>query len=45
MDSTAAASLKSSKIDQTTIPGGCTKFIQAPDVVWNNPFKAMCTDK
>ncbi len=22
------------------IPGGCTKYIQAPDVVWNKPFKA-----
>ena len=22
------------------IPGGCTKFIQAPDVVWNAPFKS-----
>lgn len=22
------------------IPGGCTKYIQAPDVSWNKPFKA-----
>ena len=41
MDSKVEASLKSSKIDQAIIPGGCTKFIQAPDVVWNKPFKAM----
>ena len=33
------------KIDQAIIPGGCTKFIQAPDVVWNKPFKAVCTEK
>ena len=44
MDSKVAASLKSSKTDQAIIPGGCTKFIQA-DVVWNKPFKAMCTEK
>ena len=45
MGSKVAASLKSSKIDQVIIPGGCTKFIQAADVVWNKPFKAMCTEK
>ena len=21
------------------VPGGCTKYIQAPDVVWNKSFK------
>ncbi|KAM3616613.1 uncharacterized protein V6R79_020854 [Siganus canaliculatus] len=26
------------------IPGGCTKYIQAPDVVWNQPFKASLRD-
>ena len=26
------------------IPGGCTKYIQAPDVVWNKPFKANVTE-
>ena len=45
MDSKVAASLKSSKIDQAIIPEGYTKFIQAPDVVWNKPSKAMCTEK
>ena len=45
MDSNVATSLKSAKIDQAIIPGGCTKFIQAPDVSWNKPFKAMCTEK
>ena len=33
MNSKVAASLKSSKIDQVIIPG-CTKYIQAPDLVW-----------
>uniref|UniRef100_A0A673H0R0 HTH CENPB-type domain-containing protein n=1 Tax=Sinocyclocheilus rhinocerous TaxID=307959 RepID=A0A673H0R0_9TELE len=27
-------------ITTAVIPGGCTKYIQAPDVVWNQPFKA-----
>ena len=45
MESSVAAALKSSNIDQVIIPGGCTKYIQAPDVSWNKPFKAMCTEK
>ena len=31
--------LKQKKIDQALIPGGCTGLLQAPDVVWNKPFK------
>ena len=31
--------LTKSKIESDIIPGGCTKYIQAPDVVWNKPFK------
>ena len=31
-------SLKKLKVDQAVIPGGCTGFIQAPDVCWNKPF-------
>ena len=27
------------------IPGGCTKYIQAPDVSWNKPFKAAIREK
>ncbi|ROL53945.1 Pogo transposable element with KRAB domain [Anabarilius grahami] len=27
-------------ITTAVIPGGCTKYIQAPDVMWNQPFKA-----
>ena len=26
------------------IPGGGTRYIQAPDVSWNKPFKQHCTD-
>ncbi len=28
-------------LQTSVIPGGCTKFIQAPDVVWNGPFKSL----
>ena len=31
--------LKQKKIDQALIPAGCTGILQAPDVVWNKPFK------
>ena len=31
-------------ITSPTIPGGCTKYIQAPDVCWNKPFKANGTE-
>ena len=26
------------------IPGGCTKYIQAPDVCWNKPFKVRIAE-
>lgn len=32
------------KVDQVIIPGGCTKYVQAPDVCWNKPFKAKVTE-
>ena len=27
------------RIDTAIIPGGCTKYVQPPDVCWNKPFK------
>lgn len=27
------------------VPGGCTKYIQAPDVSWNKPFIGRLTDR
>ena len=36
-------SFKKLKVDQAVIPGGCTGFIQAPDVCWNKPFKDSYT--
>jgi hypothetical protein len=32
--------LRNLKIHTAVIPGGCTKFLQPPDVAWNSPFKA-----
>ena len=32
--------LTTSKAESLIISGGCTKYIQAPDFVWNKPFKA-----
>ena len=31
--------LKEVNTESVIVPGGCTKHIQAPDVVWNKPFK------
>ena len=31
--------LKQIKTDDVLIPGGCTKYVKAPDVVWNKHFK------
>ena len=33
------------KIDVWTVSGGCTKYVQAPDVSWNKTFKALAADK
>ena len=37
--------LLAGKIDQLIVPGGCTKYIQAPDVCWNHPFKEAVTGR
>ena len=31
--------LRQMKTDDSLIPGGCTKCVQALDAVWNKPFK------
>lgn len=33
--------LKRKRVDQAIIPSGCTGILQAPDVVWNKPFKVF----
>ena len=35
--------LKEMNVDSVIIPGGCTRYIQVPDVCWNKPFKARMT--
>ena len=45
MEDSITESLKSKRIDPVIVPGGCTKYIQAPDICWNKPFKASCTEK
>ena len=45
MEDNITESLKSKKSDLVTVPGGCTKYIQAPNVSWNKPFKSSCTEK
>ncbi|KAG1968293.1 pogo transposable element with KRAB domain [Pimephales promelas] len=37
---TKAELKKGYNITTAVIPGGCTKYIHAPDVEWNQPFKA-----
>ena len=37
--------LAQSKINPVIVPRECTKYIQAPDVSWNKPFKARVTEK
>ena len=32
-------------VELVLVPGGGTKYIQAPDVSWNKPFKAHVTEK
>ena len=32
-------------VDQVIIPGGCTKYVRAPDVSWNKPFKAVVSEQ
>ena len=39
------SALKKINTDSVVIPGGCTKYIQAPDVSWNKPFKSIITER
>lgn len=44
IEGSATTSLKNKKIDLVLIPGGCTRYIQAPDVSWNKPFTQHCAE-
>ena len=39
IEDSVKSSLNAKKIDASIVPGGCTKYIQAPDMSWNKPFK------
>ena len=45
MEDSITESLKSKKTDSVIVPGGCPKYIHAPDVSWNMPFTSSCTEK
>ena len=45
IEDTITEALTSKKIDRVIVPGGSTRYIQAPDVSWNKPFKSSCTEK
>ena len=45
MEDSVSKSLKQKKIKLLIISGGCTKYVQAPDVSWNKPFKAKVSEK
>ena len=45
MEDSVIKSLNAKKVDTVIVPGGCTKYIKAPDVLWNKPFKEACTEK
>ena len=39
------SSLLAKKINVSIVPRGCTKYIHAPDLSWNKPFKGLATEK
>ena len=43
-EATKAELKRGYNLTMAIIPGGCTKYLQAPDVVWNGPFKAQLRD-
>ena len=45
IEDTPKSSLQAKKIDVSTVSGGCTKYMQAPDVSLNKTFKALATRK
>ena len=36
--------LVQSGCEQVIVAGGCTNYIQAPDLLWNKPFKAKIVE-
>ena len=44
MNDSVRKDLKEMNVDSMIIPVGCTKYIQAPYVCWNKPFKVRMTE-
>ena len=42
---TVKKQLATKKIDTVIVPGGCTKYVQAPDVSWNKTLKPIAKKK
>ena len=40
IQSAVSADLKAKSFEELIVPGGCRKYLQAPNVSWNKPFKA-----
>ena len=45
MEQSVCKDLITKNIEPLIIPGGCTKYVQAPDVSWNKPFKAKVAEE
>ena len=45
MEQSVCNNLITKNIEPLIIPGGCTKYVQAPDVSWNKPFKAKVAEE
>ena len=43
MEDSVSKSLKQKKIKLLIISGGCTKYVQAPNVSWNKPFESKAS--
>ena len=41
MEPSVSNNFKVKKFESAIIPGGCTNYVQEPDVSWNKPFKAL----
>ena len=42
---TVKGKVKENNVDMIVVLGGCIKYIQAPDVCWNAPFKGIVTER
>ena len=45
MNESIKSSLLAKNINMSIVPGGCTKYIHAPNFSWGKPFKALAMEK